>query len=61
MSGEWINWSKDTLRPNGIELENEYNKLGQHLTEKVKIELGPNYKVRFSPSSSARMYAGLEL
>ncbi|WP_199445794.1 hypothetical protein [Bacillus weihaiensis] len=60
MSGEWINWSKDTLRPNGIELENEYNKLGQHLTKKVKIELGPNYKVRFSPSSSARMYAGLE-
>lgn len=60
MYGEWIDWSKDTLRPNGIEMEDKYNKVGQQLTEKVKQELGVKYIVKFSPSSSARMYAGLE-
>lgn len=60
MYGEWIDWSKDTLRQDGIELEDKHNKRGQQLTEKVKKELGVTYKVRFSPSSSARMYAGLE-
>ncbi|WP_409304983.1 hypothetical protein [Peribacillus sp. SCS-155] len=57
--GEWMDWNNDTLRVNGIELEDKHNKLGQQLTEKVKKELGKNYKVRFSPSSSARMYADL--
>jgi hypothetical protein len=59
--GEWIDWSSDKLRPNGIELENKHNKLGQQLTEKVKKELGAEYKVGFSPSSSARRYASFEL
>lgn len=58
--GKWIDWSKDTLRSNGIELENECNKLGLLLTDKVKKALGAKYKVSFSPSSSARMYAGLD-
>ncbi|KYD02685.1 MULTISPECIES: hypothetical protein [Heyndrickxia] len=58
--GKWIDWSKDTLRSNGIELENEHNKLGHLLTDQVKKELGAKYKVSFSPSSSARMYAGLD-
>jgi len=56
--GKWIDWDKDMLYSNGIELENEHNKLGQILTEKVRKELGDKYKVSFSPSSSARMYAG---
>jgi hypothetical protein len=60
MYGEWIDWNKDTLRSNGIELENKHNKLGEQLTEKVKKELGAKYKVRFSPSTSARLYSGLE-
>jgi transcription elongation factor Elf1 len=61
MYGRWIDWSKDTLLPNGIELENEHNKQGQQLTEKVKKELGTKYRVRFSPSTSARLYSGLDL
>jgi hypothetical protein len=59
--GKWIDWSSDTLRPNGIELENKHNKLGQQLTEKEKKELGAEYKMKFSPSSSARRYASFEL
>ncbi|WP_186578258.1 hypothetical protein [Aquibacillus kalidii] len=57
---EWIDWSKDRLRPNGIELEEKHNKLGQQLTEKLKQELGAKYKVAFAPSLSARMYVGLD-
>lgn len=60
MYGEWIDWNKDSLRSNGIELENGHNKLGQQLTDKVKKELGAKYTVTFSPSTSARMYASLE-
>ncbi|TRM12005.1 hypothetical protein FH966_10075 [Lentibacillus cibarius] len=56
--GEWIDWSKETLLPDGMEMEKEHNKLGQQLTQKVKMELSTKYKVSFSPSSSARMYAG---
>jgi len=55
--GKWINWHKDVLCPNGLQLEDEHNKLGQLLTEEVRKELGPEYKIRFSPSSSAKMYA----
>ncbi|MCV9884973.1 hypothetical protein [Metabacillus halosaccharovorans] len=42
--GEWIDWNTDTLYPNGIELEDKHNKIGQQLTEKVKNELGLNIK-----------------
>lgn len=54
--GKWIDWSKDVLRSNGIQMEDEHNKLGQLLTEEVQKELGTEYKIIFSPSSSARMY-----
>jgi hypothetical protein len=47
------------LRPDGIELENTHNKLGEQLTEIVKKELDTKYKVTFSPFSTARLYAGL--
>ncbi|WP_191561261.1 hypothetical protein [Metabacillus idriensis] len=60
MYGEWIDWDKDTLRHDGIELENTHNKLGEQLTEKVKKELDTKYKVTFFPSSTARLYAGLD-
>lgn len=59
--GEWIDWSNDVLRTNGIQMEEEHNKLGKILTEKVQNELGTEYKIRFSPSSSARMYTNFDL
>jgi len=60
MYGIWVDWSKDSLYPNGIALENDHNNLGKQLTEKVKKEIGTKYRVKFSPSSSARRYAGLK-
>ncbi len=58
MYGKWIDWNKDKLRPDGIKMEDEHNKVGEELTKRVVSELGTKYKVKFSPSSSARMYAG---
>ncbi|ARF17831.1 hypothetical protein [Sporosarcina ureae] len=55
--GDWIDWSKDVLCSNGVQMEDEHNKMGELLTVEVRKELGEEYKVRFSPSSSARMYA----
>ena len=55
--GEWIDWDKDKLLFNGIELEDEFNQIGLELTEKVKQELGDKYKVKYSLSNSARSYA----
>ena len=57
--GEWIDWGKDVLCHNGVQMEDEHNKMGELLTVEVRNELGEEYKVRFSPSSSARMYANL--
>ncbi|WP_141430638.1 hypothetical protein [Bacillus sp. 03113] len=59
--GEWIDWDKDVLLPNGIVLEKEFNARGLILTEKVKQEIGDQYKIKFSPSSSTRLYAKKEL
>lgn len=55
--GEWIDWEKDKLLPNRIELEEEHNKQGVKLTEKVKKELGENYKIKFLASTMAKSYA----
>ncbi|MDV2580914.1 hypothetical protein [Alkalibacillus haloalkaliphilus] len=52
--GEWINWSNDEVVSNGVELEEEHNRIGSLLTEKVKKELGDNYKISFSPSTFAK-------
>lgn len=57
MYGEWIDWDKDKLLPNGIELEEEHNKNGLNLTEKIKKELEGKYRIKFSHSTMARMYA----
>ncbi|WP_085994204.1 hypothetical protein [Oceanobacillus senegalensis] len=54
--GDWIDWEKDKIVPNGIKLEDEHNKQGMILTEKVQKELGVKYKVSFSPSTFARVY-----
>jgi len=55
--GEWINWDIDKLIPTGIEMEEEHNKQGAKLTEKVKKELVGKYRIKFSPSTMARSYA----
>lgn len=55
--GEWIDWDNDGIHPNGIELEEEHNKQGLKLTEKVKKELEGKYKVTFSPSTFAKTQA----
>lgn len=56
MYGEWIDWDKDKLLSNGIELEEEHNKQGVNLTRKIKNELEGKYSMKFSPSTMARMY-----
>lgn len=56
--GEWIDWESDTLVKGGTALEDTHNQLGKQHTEKVKQELGAAYTVYFSPSSSAKSYAG---
>lgn len=55
--GEWIDWDEDKLLPNGIALEEEHNKQGLTLTDKIKKELEGKYRIKFSPSAMARMYA----
>ncbi|MFC3039687.1 hypothetical protein ACFOGI_05435 [Virgibacillus xinjiangensis] len=42
---------------NGIQLEDEHNELGLHLTKQVQKELKGQYRVSFSPSTFARRYA----
>ncbi|WP_235860238.1 hypothetical protein [Rossellomorea aquimaris] len=54
--GEWIDWDKDILIPNGIEMEEKHNIQGAVLTEKIKVELRGKYKVKFSFSTLARHY-----
>jgi plasmid stability protein len=58
--GEWIDWELDQIIKNGVELEEEHNRQGAHLTEGVKIELSGKYRVLFSPSSMGRTYAQTE-
>jgi hypothetical protein len=55
--GEWIDWNKDKLLPNGIEMEDEYNQKGVTLVEKLKQEIEGNYKIKFIPSTSTSFYA----
>lgn len=49
--GNWIDWEKDRLLPSGQKLEEEHNKMGMDLTEKLKDELNGSLKVVFSPSA----------
>ena len=58
--GDWMDWDKDVLLPNGVQMEDEHNKIGQLLTAEAQKELGTEYNIRFSPSSSARMYANFD-
>jgi hypothetical protein len=40
-----------------MEMEEEYNKQGANLAEKVKKEFREEYRIIFSPSTMARGYA----
>ncbi|GAF63353.1 PTS system transporter subunit IIB [Bacillus sp. TS-2] len=55
--GEWIDWNRDTLLPNGVEMEDKHNKQGKFMTEKLKKELAGRYQITFSSSTMARAYA----
>jgi len=55
--GEWIDWNKDRLLLNGMELEDEFNQEGAALTEKVRRELGDKYQIQYALSASASFYA----
>jgi len=54
--GEWIDFNTDTLKRKGIEMENEHNKEGLDLLEKIKEELGVDYPIVFSPSTPGKLY-----
>ncbi|WKA56561.1 hypothetical protein [Planococcus shixiaomingii] len=54
--GDWVDWEKDQLLPNGHLLEDEHNKAGLSLTEKLKKELNNDYKIEFSPFLMANNY-----
>lgn len=58
--GNWVDWERDKLLPNGIKLEDKFNRIGLNLTEKVKQEIGINYNIKFIPSTSARFYAKVQ-
>ncbi|GEN89808.1 hypothetical protein [Oceanobacillus sojae] len=54
--GEWIDWDTDKLLPDGIEMEDKFNRRGFALMKKVKQEMGSSYNISFIPSVSARFY-----
>ncbi|SOC27535.1 hypothetical protein SAMN05880501_1238 [Ureibacillus xyleni] len=58
--GEWIDWANDAIVTNGFELEEIHNQQGLKLTEKVKKEMNPKYKITFSPSTFAKRHANKE-
>lgn len=55
--GEWIDWNTDTLKEDGLQLEKQFNREGEALTEKVRSEIGHIYGIVFVPSTSARLYS----
>ncbi|WP_413381766.1 hypothetical protein [Alkalihalobacillus sp. 1P02AB] len=54
--GKWIDWEQDKLKPNGMKMEDEHNKIGESLTVKVKEELQDVLNVSFSPTKIADIY-----
>ncbi|MBH0229356.1 hypothetical protein [Halobacillus yeomjeoni] len=54
--GGWIDWERDGIVPNGIELEEDHNKEGLKLTEKLQKELEGEYKVSFTPSTFSKAF-----
>ena len=58
--GNWIDFDTDSLKEKGIEMENEHNKKGLDLLQKIKEELGVDYPIIFSPSTSGELYQGVK-
>ena len=55
--GQWIDLETDTLRDNGVKLEEWHNKTGLRLFQEVKKQLGDTYPLTFVPSNSATLYS----
>ncbi|GAF15083.1 hypothetical protein JCM19046_4649 [Bacillus sp. JCM 19046] len=55
--GNWIDWNKDQLLPDGVMREDHHNQEGRRLSAIIKGELKNRYDLQFIPSSMARMYA----
>ncbi|WP_240056685.1 DUF5071 domain-containing protein [Bacillus mesophilum] len=49
--GEWINWETEQFLPNGVEMEEVFNKSGILLTMQVIEELGDRYIVQYVASN----------
>lgn len=54
--GEWIDWEKDRLLSNGLEMEDDFNRIGVALKKKVLQEIGDIYNVKYSPAKSTSFY-----
>jgi len=48
--GKWLDIETDSLKENGLKLEENHNEKGLQLFQKVKNELGEKYPIRFVPS-----------
>ncbi|ETT82305.1 hypothetical protein MKZ08_06430 [Viridibacillus sp. FSL R5-0477] len=48
--GDWIDWETDKRFSNANTLISQHNIVGLKLTEKIRVELGENYTITFSPT-----------
>jgi hypothetical protein len=54
--GEWIDLESDSLKENGLKLEESHNEKGLQLFQEVKKQLGEKYPIVFVSSKSAQLY-----
>lgn len=53
---QWLDFNTDKLVDNAVELQKVHNEWGLKLFFKVETELGNQYCIRFSPSTSVETY-----
>lgn len=59
--GKWLDLNTDKLVNRAFELQREHNEWGLRLFLKVESELGNQYCIRFSPSTSVETYIQRDL
>ncbi|KGK85828.1 hypothetical protein DP73_18005 [Desulfosporosinus sp. HMP52] len=59
--GKWLDLNTDKLVNRAFELQREHNEWGFRLFLKVESELGNQYCIRFSPSTSVETYIQRDL
>lgn len=59
--GKWLDLNTDKLANNAVELQKIHNEWGLRLFLKVESELGNQYSIRFSPSTSVETYLEIDL